>query len=303
MSQWKWPSGRMIWFLVAGCLVCLWCSTGRGQAPDRNSFEILSEPVLPRDLDFFSGRVVSPPWLSSPASRFRLFGMPTGFPTPPLGLELEEDAPGADPLASSTENQEGGADGRWQAALGMDNPFFDIRRRGDPGGIGFYKLHTQYLFWNSPVAGMSAGLEAVTPAGLEVDGLQNGPTILCPHLAWFYDLGNGTSLQGFVGKHFQANSHWSGGLGRSLQYGLAWQRPCPGFDNEPNHGVHLFVEALGRYRYDSLPSQYSGNILQIVPGVHWQVRENWWLSGGLLVPVGPVRPDSRLWQVTCSWQF
>jgi hypothetical protein len=81
------------------------------------------------------------------------------------------------------------------------------------------------------------------------------------------------------------------------------QSPLPGTNNMPGQSVHLFVEALGRYRIDGDPSQRTALNWELLPGVHWRLGENWWMSGGILMPLGLPRPDAHLWQITASWQF
>jgi hypothetical protein len=230
--------------------------------------------------------------------------MPTAIPLDPVGLDNDNDpAVGDTDGSGSLSEKDAAGDGRVKVAVGADNPFFDFRRPGDPGGVGFYRLHSQVLLFDTQRTGLSMGLRAVTPAGLEADGVADGPTVLSPHFAWFHQVGNGTAIQGFVGKDVRANSHWSDSLDRQINYGLALQSPIPGTESTPGRSVHLFLEALGRYRIDGDPSLRASLNWEVLPGVHWQIGENWWMSGGILMPLGAARPDARLWQITCSWQF
>jgi hypothetical protein len=230
--------------------------------------------------------------------------MPTAIPSEPVGLDTDNDAVVNDADAGGAGNERDAArDSRFKLAVGSDNPFFDFRRPGDPGGVGFYRLHSQVLLFDNQKTGLSMGLQAVTPAGLEADGVADGPTILSPHFAWFHQVGNGTAIQGFVGKNVRANSHWSDSLERQINYGLALQSPLPGTESTPGRSVHLFLEALGRYRIDGDPSLRSPLNWELLPGIHWQLGESWWMSGGILMPLTATRPDARLWQITCSWQF
>src|SRR5712691_3233380 len=111
------------------------------------------------------------------------------------------------------------------------------------------------MLMDSGTMGLSMGLQAVTPAGLETFGLAEGPTILTPNFAWFYETSSGTALQGFVGKNLRTRPGWSESLERDIRYGLALQTPCPWVDRSPTRSVHLFVEALGRVHYDTGPTQ------------------------------------------------
>jgi hypothetical protein len=240
--------------------------------------------------------------------RFQLFRMPTGFLINPVGLDSDDDDPvnGSDlPTALSP------GEDRLQVLFGQDNPFFDFRYRGDPGGIGFYRLHAQYQLFDSNSSGLCLGLRAVTPAGLEAEGLAQGRTILSPALSWYQDLGSDFVLHGFVGKNVHASANCIDNLERSIHYGLAMQQPFPGLTPSPNCSLHMFVEALGRQRNSPDLVNRPASTFEMLPGLHWQLGENWWMQGGVLLPMGTShlepsrtsRLDSGLWQITCSWRF
>jgi hypothetical protein len=238
--------------------------------------------------------------------RLRLFHMPTGFLSDPLGIDPDNDLTPADVEATTMGG--GGAQDSVnlpvQFGMGTDNPFFDFRRPGEPGGVGFYKWYSQLQVFDTGKTGLTLGFQAVTPAGLEADGVNNGPTFISPALAWFHELQDGTGFQGFVGKDVRVDqSRWSDHLDRSVQYGMAIHHPVPGFDAASLPNLHVFVEALGRYRTDADGAQNIRTMWEVLPGLHWRVGDAWWLSGGVIVPLGVPRPDARLWQVTCSWQF
>jgi len=40
-----------------------------------------------------------------------------------------------------------------------------------------------------------------------------------------------------------------------------------------------------------------------MPGLHLRLQQNWWITGGLVLPMAAPRPESNLWQITCSWRF
>jgi hypothetical protein len=225
--------------------------------------------------------------------------MPTASPLNLLVADSDSDSMFGDGSASSTD---AAVDTRLQLSVGADNPFFDFRRPGDPGGVGYYKLHSQFLLVDAPSSGVSVGLEAVTPAGLEADGISQGPTILSPNFGWFYEVAQGTAIQGFVGKNLRTRPGWSDALERDVQYGVALHSPFPGSERD-SAAVHFFLEALGRYRFDGDPSVRTTGTWKLVPGIHCQITDSWWLSGGLLMPLVSPRMDSRLWQLTCSWHF
>ncbi len=225
--------------------------------------------------------------------------MPTVYPADLLGLDADPEVPPelASP-AGLTERDPFGM--RAQVAMGSDNPYFDFRRPGDPGGVGYYRLQSQYVLFDGPSAGVSVGLQAFCPAGLECDGLAEGPTVFRPHLAACYALDDDTAIHAFVGKSVRARAGWSDGFGRGVHYGLAFQSPFPGV--EPAYRVNLLLEALGRYRLDQADQRAAPNF-EFMPGLQWRLSENSWLAGGVLLPVGPSRGDGRLFQLTCSWQF
>ena len=266
--------------------------------------DLWQEPLLPRGLAPLGN------WQSGDAPGYnhshccRLFRMPSAFPSGPLGLDNDNDSLVDDGnAAGAAGDKDAAGDNRLKLAVGSDNPFFDFRRPGDPGGVGYYRLHSQVLLFDNQKTGFGMGLRAVTPAGLEADGISDGPTVLSPHFAWFHEVGNGTAVQGFVGKDLRANSHWSDSLERQINYGLALQSPLPGIEPAPGRSVHVFLEALGRYRIDGDPSLRAPLNWELLPGVHWRLGDSWWMSGGILMPLGVPRPDAHLWQITCSWQF
>jgi hypothetical protein len=261
--------------------------------------DLWREPVLPRNV--LSSGMSSGGEANTTArlGSIHLFRMPTALPTDPIGMETDDDPVLGGDSAAAPSDAEGSSNSHLIVALGSDNPFLDYRHASDPGGVGYYRLYSQYMFLDQPVYGASLGLQAWTPAGLEAYGLADGPTTVCPNFSWFYDLGTGTAIHGFISKDFRPRPGWTDGVAdRSMHYGLALQSPCPGPGGAPLSGVHLFVEALGAHRSDNDAT------FQLLPGVHWQIRDNWWFAGGFILPTSSNRPDgSRLWQLTCSWQF
>ena len=91
--------------------------------------------------------------------------------------------------------------------------------------------------------------------------------------------------------------------GRGLDYGLAYHRPLPTLDGEASQNLFWFVEGLGRVRPQDFQSTSRGASWEVLPGLHWRLSDSWWLSGGVVFPVGASRSDTGLWQFTCSWQF
>jgi hypothetical protein len=283
------------WPYAAGFLLaCLTAGPAAGQGPD--------EPLLPRFLDV--GRWAAPDGERPSALRnrcLRFFRMPSGIAGDPVGADFDSDlAPEADARRPADPDDR---DLPVQANLYTDNPYFDFRRPGDVGGPGFYRIHTQMQLFETETTGCTLGLQAVTPAGLENDGLADGPTQFYPNLALIQELFDGLALEGFVGKNVRARSGWEDHVGRSLHYGLAVAHPLPGFDSGSLPQVHFFVEALGRYRMDGEARPGGPAAWELLPGLHWRMGDNWWLSGGVIVPLNAGPRETGLWQVTCSWQF
>lgn len=263
------------------------------------------EPLLPGALDRIGARFA--PSSDVPAScstrdcRVRLFRMSTGYLVNPVGLDdSDSSAPVRDqPALPASDND---PPGRLQVAAGNDNPFFDFRRPGDLGGVGYFKLHSQVQFLDTGRSACTLGLQAAAPAGLEYDGVQEGPTHVAPNLGWYYDLGDGSGIHGYVGKSVRAAGGWTDTLGRNVEYGLALQRPVPLPDGGVQRNLFMFVEALGRHRPE-FGSEKRSALWDILPGLHWRMSDNWWMSSGIMVPVGSQRSDTGQWRVTCSWQF
>jgi len=262
-------------------------------APGEDWLTQRQEPLLPRDLDWAPR--ASPPVVRP--QRMRVFGTPSGLTSDILlRSDAEPEAtPFNDPLPV-----------RIDAGFAADNPFFDLRQPGDVGGLGYQRLYTEFLLLDSDSGGLTLNCHAATPAGLEFDGIEAGPTRFNPALTWFQDLGSGVALQTFVGKTMRAQMRGIDAQAKNLQYGVVVQHPLPGMETDvaAGHRVFLFLETLGRYRQDDgaavglPPARWD-----VLPGLHWQTGPNWWLSTGVLVPVGPARPDTGLWQFTCSWRF
>jgi hypothetical protein len=260
--------------------------------------ELLQQPLVGRDL--MSALATPRPALDDPpppgrVARFRLFRMLPGFLSDPPGLDGGDDPVSPnDPAASlfSAKDADGPA---WiQVALGSDNPFFDFRWRGDPGGVGYYKMHSQVQLLDSGSTSLCLNCQAFTPAGLDSGGVGEGPTVITPAIGVFQELGGGTALQGFVGSNIRAAPRWTDRLDSGFHYGMAWQCPVPGLVNPAdNRGVYLFMQALGRYRYEGEGAPGRAAVWEFMPGVHWRVGDSCWLS------IGAFRSSL----LTCSWRF
>jgi hypothetical protein len=304
MNRQRFLSGRAwrgAWLLVIGCVVA---------APVRGSdwprFDPTADPLLSPYDPALWGPAPADADPGGRASRLRLFRMPTGFLSEPLRISRTDRAP-ADrdpvPAAPTAPAEADAGDNRMQFAAGQDNPFFDVQRPGDPGGVGFWRYNTQVQLVDTGSTSCTLALEAVRPAGLEFDGLKEGPTVVTPAVALFHEVTDGLALQGFVGQNVYASARWTDSLDRNLEYGMAVQAPVPTAGGEAARNLFVFLEALGRYRYEP-PTVATGDpsvAWDLLPGLHWRGAENWWLSGGVVVPLGESR--GNLWQISCSVQF
>lgn len=249
------------------------------------------DPILPNDLNAEANAAGA---AYARTHRIPLFRIAPGFLSNPVGL--------TDPDDPSSAVDDSGLD--WlQVAMGSDNPFFDLRRPGDPGGVGYYKVNTQVQLFDSPNTGCAIALQAVKPAGRDNNGLDDGPTVVSPSLSLFHALDDGTAIQGFVGKNVNLNTNWTGQLDQSVQYGMAVQRPLLLGAPDGSGNLYIFVEALGRYHYDGTVSPGSQSAWEVLPGLHYRLAPNWWMSGGVVVPITAPRPEANQWQITCSFRF
>jgi hypothetical protein len=212
-----------------------------------------------------------------------LLGFPTGFLQEPIGVDDDDIGPGGN--AAATDGM--------VLTMGTYNPAFDWHWPGETVGLGYYKFYSQVQLLDLRSSSLSLGLEALRPAGQEVGGLAQGPTLLNPSVAWFQELGEGAALHGFLGQHIQANDRWNENFNRCLRCGLAWQYPLLlDGDDDPEQGLFFFVQTV---------AGYGGNIdragrpptWDVVPGIHWRVSSNSWMS----------LRGSRHGLFTCAWQF
>jgi hypothetical protein len=217
-----------------------------------------------------------------------MFRMLPGFLNDPPGLNgLDDPACANDSSGSLPANAESCAGPRGLTlAVGDDNPFFDLRRPGDPGGVGFVRVHSQLQVVDLGSTSVCLGLQAWTPAGLQSGGVADGPTVLAPGLGIFHDLGDGTGLHGYVGQHLRGTRQGP------LNYGMALQCPLAPWVEPADRCLFVFVQALGTYDY---VGDRQGKALnwEVVPGIHWRINDNFWMSLGA----------SKLGMLTCSWQY
>ncbi len=258
------------------------------------------DSVLPRN--WFQDAASQTPTTDARSRGIHLFRIPT-YLSDPVGLDLEDPSAGDSSAASDP-----GPD--WlQFAMGNDNPFFDLRHRGDPGGVGYYKVSSQVQLFDAKKTGCALGFQGVTPAGPEQVGNFDGPTVFRPSVTLFHELDDGTAVQGFLGRQLRVDSFSGARINQGVEYGLTLHRPLATDDLQGFKNVFVFVEALGRYRYEAgtgvAAPLYGGapNTFEFVPGLHFKMNDNWWVSGGVVLPLNQSTNELRLWQLTCSFQF
>lgn len=222
-------------------------------------------------------------------TRFRQFHAPTGFISSTPWLDTDEPDPDDD-LA-------------WlNVAVGNDNPYFDLRRRGDPGGVGFTRVNTQIQLFDVARTSIAIGVQAVTPLGLQSEGLadDHGPTVITPALAVVHELDAGLSVQAFIGKHVPLMNRATQSVRRDVHYGLALQRALSTDTSDPLSTLFISVGALGQWRWrENVPISW-----EVLPGLHWKPMDSWIMSAGYVLPVGPTSAETGgHWQLTWLWQF
>jgi hypothetical protein len=239
--------------------------------------------------------------------RLRLFRFTPGFLADPLGMHDDDSSglPGSTLNLPQTALMQTAPDNgpEWiQINMGSDVPYFDLRRPGDPGGFGYYRVNTQMALLDSPTTSCSLGVQAVTPAGAQFGGLPEGPTVVIPAFSLFHALNDRLAFQGFVSKNMPISDAAAAPLQRNVQYGLALQRPLLAEGPEGFRTLYFSVGALGQLT----PERDSLRVVpkcDVLPGFQWHVNDNWWLSSAVLMPFGPVRTAPGQWQLTCSLQF
>src|SRR5260370_33811928 len=92
--------------------------------------------------------------------KLQMFRMPSGFLGTPLGLVSDDD-----PILD--ESPARADDGSVQLAYGQHVPYLDMHRRGDPGGLGYYRIHSQMQVFDLGPTNVSLNLQALTPMGLQ----------------------------------------------------------------------------------------------------------------------------------------
>lgn len=272
-------------------------------------FPAFEEPSLPglwdasSALSGFSSE--SSPDPSGRVPRLRLFRITPGFLADPLGLQDDDGRlPGAPSIPGAdlpTTSQDNGPE--WiQLGMGTDNPYFDLRRPGDPGGYGYYRVNTQVSLLDSQTTACAFGVQAVTPAGTQFGGLPSGPTVVVPAFSVFHAVTDRLAVQGFVSKNVPISDAATSPLQRNLQYGLALQRPLLTEGPEGLRNLFFTFGALGQLNPDRDTLRLVPNY-DVLPGLQWHVNDSWWVTSGVLMPLGSTRATPGQWQLTCSLQF
>jgi hypothetical protein len=269
------------------------CSSVQGQSLDEDS------PFRSWDLDAALSSASSAP--ASRVPHLRLFCIAPAFLNDPISLQDDSNLPGV-PAMPALAPPDSGPD--WiQFGMGSDNPYLDLRRPGDPGGVGFYRVNTQVQLLDSPTTACVLGFQTVTPAGIQFGGVSDGPTVVSPAFSVSHDLGQGMAIQGFVAKNVAiSNADGTFFLQRNLQYGMALQRPLLADGPDGWRNFFLSMGALGQVQ----PDRDNVKLLStwdVLPGLHWHVNDDWWVSSAVLLPVGPSHVAPGRLQLTCSFRF
>ena len=151
--------------------------------------------------------------------------------------------------------------------------------------MGYFKLHAQYQLVDHSGLSMCLGIQAFTPAGLEGDGLARSRR-LAPNLAWWQDVGNGCSVNGFVCKSVLPNARLFDRVEQGYRCGLAWANPLTDPSPSNTGTLHFFMEAVARYQADSYNGQRPP-AWEVLPGLHWQVNDRCLAVRGVRSSGGP----------------
>jgi hypothetical protein len=274
---------------------------------------IVEDPALLRMWDTsltFGGTSGEPATTASNrVPRLHLFRIAPGFLADPIGMQDDDfELPGVahfpTPSTAAVSVENSGTD--WiQFGMGADNPYLDLRRPGDPGGFGYYRVNSQLTLFDSPTTSCSIGVQAVTPTGAQFGGLPNGPTVFSPSFGIFHAVNDRLALQGFLSKNMPLNE--GGDIGttpirRNFQYGVAVQHPLITDGPETLRSLFFSFGALGQFASSRDSLHWLPNY-DMLPGLIWHLNDSWWVSSAVLLPLGPVRAAPGQWQLTCAIQF
>ena len=252
------------------------------------------EPIVPL-------RILALPALptpTTPASRVRLFRIQPGFLSETTWLDDDRTTGTPKPLEYDPEPE------FFSLSYGNDNPLFDFRGKGDPGGVGYSRINSQLQLFDTSKTAMSLGVQAVTPTGLANSGLADnrGTTVVTPGCSLFHELDEGLGVQAFVSKHMPLLNQATAPVRRDFRYGVAVHRCVTTNPIDPLSNVFLSVGATGQQRTDADGDKKIN--WDVMPGMHLRLADQWWLSSGYVLPVGPTRYENGgRWRLTCQWQF
>ena len=285
--------------LTALCVLAVGLARGLAEGPiilpdlPAPSIDYSREPIIPL-------RILSLPTLPTPAtpsSHVRVFRIQPGFLSETTWLD--------DPATSTPKELEFDPEPEiFSLSAGNDNPLFDFRTKGDPGGVGYSRVNSQLQLFDTSKTAMSFGLQAVTPTGQAQNGLADnlGTTVVTPGVSLFHELDQGLGVQAFVSKNMPLFTQVGPPVRRDLQYGVAIHSAVTNNPADPLSSVFLSLGAVGQFK----PESEVGKTMNwdVMPGMHLRLADNWWVSGGVLVPVGQNGSgNSGHWRLTCQWQF
>jgi hypothetical protein len=254
------------------------CLTVAVSATAQEPRDLAQKPVLDQE-DIWERGVAGEPDNPIRTRRMRPLGFPAGFGQETVPADDNDGGPSADQSVL--------------VSVGSYNPYLGWRRPREPGVLGYSKFSSQVQILDLGETSVCVGLQALAPSGLEAGGRGQGPILVTPSLAWFHDLGDGVALHGFVGQDLQANSRLRENLDAGWCCGLAWQYPLAFGEDNPDQAVFFFVQGLASYRAEFERQTGPNMFWEVVPGIHWRVNTDCWLSIGA----------SRRSLVTWSWQF
>lgn len=293
------PRSRVCHFALAAGIVLLVASCGRAQSSLSYLINDNRPTLLPSDLIWRPSAEPAP--LRSP--RLYAFRTPAGVYSDILVRTDAESEPEPDP--SLRASKEDDSDLPIEVILSADNPFFDFQRTGDVGGVGYQRLYATVKLLNTETTCLALHCHAATPAGLESDGVAYGPTRFSPALTLAQDLGDGLLIEGFVARTMRAYMPSMSGAQRHVEFGEVLQHPLTGLWSEraDSPHVYLFLETLGHYRCEEGRSSWQQPLhWDVVPGIHLR-GDSWWVSAGIVLPLGLTLPETALWQVTCACEY
>lgn len=188
-------------------------------------------------------------------------------------------------------------------SFGNDNPNFAFRRQGDPGGVGFFRVSSQFQLFDSAGTSCALCLNAVSPSGQENDGLPDskGATVLMPAFSLSHAFDEGTWLLLSVGTNLTLQNPTPQPSRRDWQYGFGVYHSLATDGNGPFRNVYVSVEALGQQR--EMRDVRSPVTWDVLPGLHWKPASNWTLSGAFALPMAARSDTPQQWQIICTVQF